>query len=211
MAITRGIFSSPARAWTAVVLYTAFLYSTMTLAFNLYVRLYDHMGRPFMDRLMSWMYLPVVLAVLAFVVFFLPRSLGSYAAFVLICLALAYSLKYLEVPAKRFHFFQYWPLTFFVFDALRFRCKDRYLYVWTFALVTLIGLGDETLQGMVPKRHFGLLDVVVDSVAGLLTLAFIGFVMGEENYPWGRLTKVEGRKSKVEGHPNADRGVQNLE
>jgi hypothetical protein len=64
--------------------------------------------------------------------------------------------------------------------------------------VTLIGLGDESLQAIVPKRHFGLLDLVVDLVAGLLTLAFIGFVVGEENYPWGRPLKVESRKSKVE-------------
>ncbi len=187
-----------------MVLYTAFLYSTLMLAFNLYVRLFDRMGRPFMDRLMTWMYLPIVVAVLVFVVFFLPRRLGSYLAFVLVCLALVYSLKYLDVPAKRFHFLEYWPLTFFVFDALRFKCRDRYLYVWTFAAVTLIGLGDESLQGIMPKRHFGLLDLVVDSVAGLLTLVFIGFVMGEENYPWGRLTQVES-------HPNAECGVQNEE
>jgi hypothetical protein len=189
MAIERGIFSSPARAWMVVALYTAFLYSTLTLAFHWYVQWSERLGEPGMDRLMTWMYLPIVLAVLVFVLSFLPRRLGAYVAFVLICLALAYALKYLEVPAKRFHFFEYWPLTLFIYDALRFKCRDRYLYVWTLALVTLIGLGDESLQAIMPKRHFGLLDLGVDALAGLLTLAFIGFVMGEENYPWGRLTK----------------------
>lgn len=194
MAIERGIFPSPAWAWTAVALYTAVLYSTLTLAYHLYVQLAERLGAPVMDRLMTWMYLPIVLVVLVFVLSFRPRRLGSYVALALICLALAYTLKYLEFPAKRFHFCQYWPLTFFVYDALRFKCRDRYLYVWTLALVTLIGLGDESLQAIMPKRHFGLLDLVVDSVAGLLALAFIGFVMGEENYPWGRLTQPQAAR-----------------
>jgi hypothetical protein len=53
------------------------------------------------------------------------------------------------------------------------------------ALVALIGLGDETLQWILPNRYVGLVDLVVNTATGLFTLAFIGFVLGEENYPWG--------------------------
>lgn len=58
---------------------------------------------------------------------------------------LAYALRHLTVPAKRFNFLQYGPLTVLVFDALRFRLHDRYLYVWTFAAVALIGLSRRLL------------------------------------------------------------------
>ena len=106
-------------------------------------------------------------------------------SFTLICLGVAFSLQILTIPAKRFHFLQYAPLTVLVFDALRFTIRGRFLYIWTLALVALIGLGDETLQWMLPNRYFGIVDLVVNTVAGLFALAFIGFVLGEENYPSG--------------------------
>ena len=185
-AMRAGIFSSPRKAWIAVVLYTVFLYSTLTLAFDLYVSLFDRMGREFMDSLMSWMYLPLGLILIALIFLFFPRRIGAYVAFLLVALAFICCLQFLTVPAKRFHFLQYGPLTVLVFDALRFHCRDRYHYVWTLLIVALVGLGDETAQGILPDRHFGIPDVVLNAVAGLLTLAFLGFVVGDENYPWGR-------------------------
>ncbi len=185
-AMKPGIFSSPRKAWIAVALYTVFLYSTLTLSFNLYVSLFDRMGRDFMDGLMSWMYLPLGLILILLIFFFFPRRIGAYVAFLLITLAFICCLQFLTVPAKRFHFLQYAPLTVLLFDALRFHCHDRYHYVWTLLIVALLGLGDETVQGILPDRHFGVADVVLNSVAGLLTLSFLGFVVGDENYPWGR-------------------------
>ena len=71
-------------------------------------------------------------------------------------------------------------------EALRFRVRDRNLYLWTFLLVSLIGVGDEFLQGLLTDRHFDTKDVVVNALAGLLALAFVGFAVREENYPWGK-------------------------
>jgi hypothetical protein len=48
------------------------------------------------------------------------------------------------------------------------------------ALVALAGLGDETIQWLLPDRHFGVLDLAINSVAGLLALVFIGFVWNPE-------------------------------
>jgi hypothetical protein len=67
------------------------------------------------------------------------------------------------------------------------------LYLWSWAAVCVIGLGDEIVQGLLPKRHFGLLDIGVDSLAGVLALAFIGLVIGEESYPWGTLDRRRRR------------------
>ena len=197
MMIEQGIFSLPAKAWTAVVVYTVFLYGTLTLAFDIYVWVFDRWGEAFVSRVMNGLFLPVGVALLIFVVFFLPRRGGAYLTFLLICLAMLYCLNTIEVPAKRFHFLQYGPLTVLVFDAVRFRSGNRYLYAWTFAVVVLIGFGDEIIQSLLPRRHFGLQDIVINSTAGLLTLAFIGFVVGEENYPWGsKSSKFEVRSSK---------------
>ncbi len=189
-----------------MALYTVFLYSTLTIAFDLYVSLFDRMGREFMDSLMSWMYLPLGLILVAVIFLFFPRRIAAYVAFLLIALAFICVLEFLTVPAKRFHFLQYSPLTVLVFDALRFHCRDRYHYVWTLLIVALVGLGDETVQGILPDRHFGIPDVVLNSVAGLLTLAFLGFVVGDENYPRGRRrgkrsSKVEASVESVEGKP----------
>ena len=59
-------------------------------------------------------------------------------------------------------------------EALRFRVRvrDRNVYLWAFLLVSLIGVGDKFLQGLLHDRHFDTKDVVVHALAGLLALAF---------------------------------------
>ena len=82
-------------------------------------------------------------------------------------------------PAKRLHFFKYAPLTLLVFEVVGFRLRNRFRYVWVLAVVTLIGLGDETIQWVLPSRRFALTDVATNAAAGFLTLAFLAFVVGE--------------------------------
>ncbi len=185
MAIEGGIFSSARKAWIAVAAYTVFLYATLTIAFDIFMFYTNQIGPDSVSSRMNLAFVGVGVTLLLFIIFSLPRVWGVYLSFTLICLGVAFSLQILTIPAKRFHFFQYAPLTVLVFDALRFTIRGRFLYVWTLALVALIGLGDETLQWILPRRYFGLVDLVVNTAAGLFTLAFIGFVLGEDNYPWG--------------------------
>jgi len=185
MTIERGIFSSARKAWIALASYTLFLYATLTIAYDIFILYSNQIGPDSVLSYMNMAFIPVGVVLLLFIIFSLPRVWGVYLSFALICLGVAFSLYILTIPAKRFHFFQYAPLTVLVFDALRFTVRSRFLYMWTLALVALIGLGDETLQWILPNRHFGLVDLAVNTAAGLFTLAFIGFVLGEENYPWG--------------------------
>ncbi len=211
MSVERGIFSSKRKAWAAVAVYLAFLYSTLTLAFNIYVSIFDRMGKPFMSSLMNWMYAPIGLALLALLVLYLPRRPGSFAAFLLIVLAMTYCLNALDVPAKRFHFLQYSILAVLVFEALRFHFRGREHYIWTMVLVFAAGLGDETLQGLLPSRHFGIMDVSVNSAAGLFALLFIGFVLGEEHYPWpARRQKKAVSEVRTERLPSRSTGAAQL-
>lgn len=180
MTASGRFFSNERRAWAAVVLYTALLYSTLTLVYDVYMPINRVIG----PDSMSWWVNALFLVAGAVVLFctirrFAPRA-GAWIALVLIGSAASYTLWQLELPAKRIHFFQYAPLTLLVLEAVSFRSHDRYRYIWTLALVTLIGLGDETLQGLLPKRFFGLTDVMVNSLAGLLTLGFVAFVIGDE-------------------------------
>ncbi len=162
------------------------LYSTLTVAFDAYMWLFDRLGRASMGRLMGWTFLVVGLILALFLLFFLPKRKEPYLAFALICLAVAYCVQIIDVPANLFHFLQYGPLTVLVFDALHFHCKDRSIYVWSLTLVVILGVRDETLQSLLPNRYFALEDIILNSAAGLFSLAFIGFVIGEENYPWPR-------------------------
>lgn len=166
-----------------MVLYTIFLYSTLTVAYRVYVSLYEQIGR---DTMSQWMNLSFLVAGAVLLLFFLPLVFQDWSrilAFAMICLSVAYCLAYLEVPAKRFHFFQYAPLGVLLFDAVGFRWSGRQRYLLTAAGVAFLGLGDELIQWVLPNRHFGVPDLVVNSVAGILALCFIGFVVGEENYP----------------------------
>gem|GEM_PF-1402648 len=180
----RTFFRRERSAWAAAALYTLFLYSTLTVAFRIYVDVYDQVGR----QTVSW-WINAGLISIAVVGgallcrIYRPRVAG-YLVLILSGCALAFALHVLTVPAKRLHFFQYVPLTLLLFDALRFRRRSPDLYVYTFAAVCLIGLGDELLQGLLPNRYFGVTDLVVNATAGLLTLAVLGFVVREENYPY---------------------------
>ena len=65
--------------------------------------------------------------------------------------------------------------------------------------MSVIGLRDETLQWILPNRYFGIPDLLTNAAAGVLTLVFIVFVLGEENYPYPRVETVRGGKLGARG------------
>jgi len=184
MTSRRTLFRNEKVAWIALSVYTAVLYLTLEVSFRLYVSVYDRLGRAFVSAVMNAGFAFVGIVLLLIIVWLYRPPWSGYGAMLLIAAGLAFCLANLPVPAKRFHFFQYAPLTVIVFDLLRFRIRDRGIWIWTLIVVALIGLGDETIQAILPDRHFGVLDLAVNAGAGLLTLGFIGFVIGEENYPF---------------------------
>jgi hypothetical protein len=171
-----SLFSSEWKAWTAVAVYAGLLYGTLTVAFDLYVFVYDRVGRETVSFWMNFAVGTTGVLVVGWLLFHYRPPLSGYVALGLIGLVVAYCLSQLPVPAKRFHFLQYGPLTALVYAALGFRSRNPDRYVWAMLLVALIGLGDETIQALLPDRHFGLLDLVINSTAAAVTLAFIGFV-----------------------------------
>lgn len=182
--MNRGIFARESRAWLFVLLYTLFLYGSLQLAYLIYVAFHAWAGGSGASFWMNMMFVGVGTALAFLVLKRLPKRRYAWPSFLLLCAIVALSLEWLTVPAKRFHFFQYAPLTVLVLDALRFRIPFPWLYPATLLFVTLIGIGDEGIQALLPQRHFGWLDVGINATAGFCTLFFIEAVMGRENYPW---------------------------
>ncbi len=182
----RGIFGSERTAWIALVVYTTLLYATLTLTNDLYRATFDWLGKSTVSQGIYAIVGLIAVVLLVFVWLRLPRTPSTYAALGIIGLLTYYTMSLENIPANRIHFFRYCPLAILGLEALRFRVRDRNLYLWTFLLVSLIGVGDEFLQGLLPDRHFDTKDVVVNALAGLLALAFVGFAVREENYPWGK-------------------------
>ena len=182
----RGIFRSEKTAWITLVVYTILLYATLTLTNDLYRATFDWLGKSTVSQGIYAIAGLIALALLIFVWRRLPGTPSAYATLGIIGLLTYYAMSLEYIPANRIHFFQYCPLAILGLEALRFRVPDRNVYLWTFLLVSLIGVGDEFLQGLLPDRYFDTKDVVLNSLAGLLALAFVGFAVREENYPWGK-------------------------
>lgn len=192
MSRTRTLFRREQHAWIAVAVYAVILYSTLTIAFDLYVSVFDRVGKATVSWWMNVSLGAAGLAVALLVIRLYRPRLSGYLILLASALTVAFSMNQLSVPAKRFHFFQYGPLTLLLFDALRFRLRGRDLYGWAFIGIALVGLGDELLQAALPDRHFGVVDLAVNATAGAIVLALIGLVAGDENYPWPTPPELPG-------------------
>ncbi len=181
-----GIFRTEKAAWIVLGVYTILLYATLTLTYDLYIAVFRELGKKSVAQGIYGISALCGLALLAFAFMRLPRKSSTYGTMAVIGVLIYWAMSVEDVPANRIHFFQYCPLGILALEALRFRFHDRDVYLWAFLLVGLIGVGDEYLQGLLPDRHFDGKDVMLNALAGLLALAFVGFAVREENYPWGR-------------------------
>lgn len=177
---TPGHRLSARGALLALAGYVLVLYTSPSLAYDLYVSVNNRVGP---DTASAWMNGAFAGAGVVVFLFLLGRRLraSAWVAFLLISLCVAVCLVQLDLPAKRFHFFQYAPLTLLVLTNVRRRCAHKNQYIWTLLIVSLLGLGDEVIQGALPTRYFGVVDLFIDSGAALLTLAFVKFVMEADN------------------------------
>lgn len=175
-----GLFSTARAAWLALALYTALLYSTLNLTYDLYVAVFDRIGREQMSLLVNSAYAAVGMAMLVILVKRVPRSLGAYSAFLVIVATAALFLRSESVPANRIHFIQYGPLAALAWQVHQFRWRGLRLQATSLGTVLAVGCGDELLQSLLSTRHFDPHDVLLNMVAGVLGLAFVGLVSGAE-------------------------------
>ncbi len=171
-----GFFSREKTAWIALLLYIALLYATLTITYDLYLAVFNTIGQTWVRRGLLAIFLCIGAALAGPLWKRLRQDPLRIVPLALIVGALIYSMWDIQVPANQIHFLQYGPLTLLAVEALRFRIRDRQIYPCTILLGLLVGVGDELLQSVLPERRFDLHDVVLNTLAGVLTLGFLGLV-----------------------------------
>ncbi len=95
------------------------------------------------------------------------HSFYNYTALIVIMVIYGYFLKgMLEIPIEAIHFLEYGFLGVLVYRAFRHHIDDRLIFFTGTALITLIGMGDEFFQWLLPNRSWDFRDIGFNSLSG---------------------------------------------
>ena len=122
---------------------------------------------------------PVVILIvmgIAYVLTALVLKKGPQALKMLFpCILIVYTIIYLEPnPNKHIHIPEYIVMAWILFEVLSLDYKGKGIFGLVFVCAALLGIVDEILQGILPDRHYGWQDMVVNSssaIIGIFTLA----------------------------------------
>ncbi|UCE41733.1 MAG: VanZ family protein [Candidatus Aminicenantes bacterium] len=84
-----------------------------------------------------------------------------------------FTLKLWKRPEEAIHFLEYGLLGFLLFQALRHHIHDKGIYFIAFLIGALVGIFDETLQWMIPRRVWDFRDLGINAIAVGLCLVAI--------------------------------------
>lgn len=180
VAILCGIFqpvysrigAERAKRWLMVVLYTAFIYATLSAMPKIWRALWRYTeGR--IDLIGG---LVVGFVFVALVITIIVKRLRLPAVGGLLVLSVAYVWLLLQLgtsPAERLHLAEYGLLGFFIFRAflLDFSYQKSLLLAWL--LACLLGAGDEGLQWILPSRVFEWKDIWLNAASSGLGLLIV--------------------------------------
>ena len=175
------------RAWGLGLVYVAIVYSTLGLFPTVWRRL-----RELTDGAIEHLGTVVAVASIASLLWVIGRRTGRrswvpYAGLAAIAIAYGYLLYALSrFPAERLHLLEYGLMSYLILRALQLDMRPRRAYVLSLVLTTLVGIGDETVQWMLPQRFFELEDILLNAVSAGLGLLLTYFA-------------VDFRRSAVEG------------
>ena len=166
--------------WALACGWTIFIYSTLSLVSI--IRKYLEKRIPLYDILTVF----VVLTLVCVVVYFLKQyrnriNLYRYVLLGLVLGCYAYGIATIKYPIEKIHFVQYGFLAFFVFRALACDFKKFIPYMGAFLITTLVGYGDELIQGILPNRHYDDRDVMLNAISAGLALVLVYVFGGCEN------------------------------
>lgn len=101
-----------------------------------------------------------------------------YVAFFLISFAYILILKYMcSTGPERFHPLIYGILSCIIFWAFKNDVKKSRVYLYTTILVFLLGVIDESIQGLLPMRVFAVKDILMNWLSAGMAELFIAFVL----------------------------------
>ena len=123
------------------------------------------------------------------------QSWKPYIAMALTTTAYVYLLYALSrFPAERLHLLEYGLMAYLILRALQLDLADRPAYAWSLVLTTIVGLGDEIIQLILPQRFFEFKDVFLNMVSGGLALLLVRFAIDYNGGPHS-IRRVEAEPS----------------
>jgi hypothetical protein len=165
------IKSERVRRWGWVGAWAGFIYATLYVA------------RPVCEFLKQypWFSLSVNATIVIFIMAVLiysfrkkyPYFAGTYILLFLVLAGYGWGITLLQIPEERLHFLEYGILAFLAYRALILDLKNGWAYVTAFVLTSLIGLGDEGIQYLLPNRYYQFQDVCLNSVSAALGLLLV--------------------------------------
>lgn len=169
-------------AWSAVLVWTTAIYLTIPVA-----RLIQHGVDQVLGRAAFLYFVWVAVAVGLFAaVRALHRQTRTMSWSSLFCLGAVAAIFGLGTwhlranPEEAMHFVQYGVLSLLLYRAFRIRHHDAGLYVAAFLLGALIGVVDETMQWITPRRFFDFRDMGNNVAAVALVQVALAFGLRPE-------------------------------
>ena len=110
-------------------------------------------------------------------------SFSDYVFYVIIVIGYIYSLSRIDIIVEQVHFVDYGLLAWLIISALRTDWKDSGQYLTTLLLISLVGIVDEYIQGLLVNRVGELHDVYLNILSGALALAWLRFCVKIDETP----------------------------
>ncbi len=161
--VKRLLYWMAAAAWTAVIF--------LTLP-------YAPIWRDWLTEKFTGYFIPIAVAVILILVLIITvtrmikrrQPWQDFAYLVLITGAYVYSLSRIKILVEQVHFLEYGLLAYLIISALRVDRKDLSQYLNALLIVTMIGVADEFVQGVLINRVGELRDVYLNMLSGSLGL-----------------------------------------
>ncbi|MBN2054387.1 VanZ family protein [bacterium] len=102
---------------------------------------------------------------------------ASCAVFVVLAGTYLWLMLRLDIVVERVHFLEYGLLSLFFLRLLLFYVRSPIMYAWCVLLTFLAGLGDETIQWLLPNRVGEYRDILINGQAALLVHLIVAFAI----------------------------------
>ncbi len=156
-------------SWLFFALWSLVIFVTIPIARTLQGFVEQHLGRQ------TFTYVVIAVVTLVAVGAILDRlrlsvSTGSSVWLAIIAMIfIGYTIRLSAAPAEAVHFLEYGVLGLLIYRALTHRVKDVSIYFMALMIGAMVGMLDEAIQWVTPKRFWGLNDIWLNFFAVGLT------------------------------------------
>ena len=145
------------KAWLWVLLCCFAIFFTIPVARSIQKIISNTIGRDFFTYFVIFI-VACGLAVMLylFIIKFKVRKISQYA-WLVICagIYIFLTIKLDKYPEEAIHLIEFGLLSYFIFNALQYKIRDRAIYIITILIVLFIGTTDEVIQWITPQTVLG--------------------------------------------------------